>query len=108
MMTVLTIPETVAVTTTMTIDWEKLITRLASALVIALCAYALSARDATVKFRTQYTSDMRALSVKIDNLHDDDDTLQKFWKLHTWARSRINEERTARDASLVEWPDLGG
>jgi len=91
----------------MNLDWEKLITRLVGALVIALVAWAMSSRDATVKFRTQYTSDMKALTLKIENLHDDDDTLRKFWRLLNWTKARINEERTARDAPLAEWPDLG-
>ena len=35
-----------------------------------------------------------------------DDTLTKFWRLHSWERARINELRIADGLPIAEWPDL--
>ena len=34
------------------------------------------------------------------------DTHRKFWRLHSWARDRINEERVARSENIESWPDI--
>ncbi len=45
---------------------------------------------------------------KIEEHQDIDDTLSKHWKILSWTKDRINEERAARGEPIVGWPDLGG
>ena len=75
-------------------------------LVCSLITYAFVMAYSTAQFRTQMQADLKALNLKIDQAHSNDSVLSKHWKLHQWAKTRINEERQARDAALVEWPAL--
>ena len=35
-----------------------------------------------------------------------DHQIQKFWKLHSWEKTRIDELRIRQKLPLSEWPDL--
>ena len=36
----------------------------------------------------------------------DTETMQKHWKLHSWAKDQVNTLRTKHDMDIESWPDL--
>lgn len=59
-------------------------------------------------WRTQalHGRDLQSLADKIEAATKHDATVTRFWRLHSWERTRINELRVKHRLGVAEWPDL--
>ena len=80
----------------------KILTALATAALLGLAAWVWNTQGAVADLNSR----IDRLVSRLDKQGEVDQTLIKFWRLHSWARARINEERQARSVPVAEWPDL--
>jgi hypothetical protein len=52
--------------------------------------------------------DIELMMNDVDRDETQDEKIIKFWKLHRWAKSQINQLRVKLDEVLVDWPELCG
>ncbi len=86
-----------------------------------ITAIALTLSSFSMAWVFNANADIKLLSLSVENLTTlvqsvvtdneadvkQDETLRKFWKLHTWEKSRVTELRHLHGLDLAEWPDLG-
>lgn len=64
--------------------------------------------NALLVWRTQalHARDLQSLADDIEAATKHDATVTRFWRLHSWERTRINELRVKHRLGVAEWPDL--
>ena len=85
---------------------DRVIGSVLSAAIIGCFVWIWDVQSETIAFRTRYISDITALNLRIETAHSNDDTISRHWKLHTWAKDKINELRVKAGETITAWPDL--
>ena len=87
---------------------------LLSAAVVGLFVWVWNAQSSLTVLSLNFTSLKENITKDMEELKEDtgsdakqDSQLSKHWKLHNWARGRINTLETNSSMPLSEWPDLG-
>lgn len=72
----------------------------------ALLALSTTMGGAALTWMFTMSERMTILEQRAERDNRQDATLSKHWKLHSWARDRLYEERVARGEQIDPWPDL--
>ncbi len=82
---------------------------LLSTAVIGLFVWVWTAQSTLTKLDLKFDQITKEFDKVQSDSSDDlrqDSQLKKHWKLHNWARGRINELERKNNMPLSEWPDL--
>jgi len=94
--------------------YVKFFMGLLSAAVIGLFVWVWNAQSSLTvlsinlqSLKEHVEEDLKDLREDTGNDAKQDSQISKHWRLHSWARGRINNLETKAGEPLSEWPDLG-
>lgn len=82
-------------------DPWRILTGLLTAAVIALASWVWTTQATLTKIAAQADVD-----AKQDDVHEEqNERIQRFWKLHGWSKDEINQLRALHELDMSKWPD---
>jgi hypothetical protein len=77
---------------------------------LGLSAFSLKfAFDANAEIKSMQATNrlqFEQIQRSLDSMSNEDQSITKMWKLHSWAKDQINDLRYKNELNPVSWPDL--